>query len=72
MHAAIEQRAAFALLMLLTCSLARLNEMLERAKTEQEFMGLGSKFLSRPRHFYRFLLAAEWKQIEAILASPSS
>ena len=46
--------------------LARLNEILENAETDQELIGLGSKLLRNPSPaFYGFLLAAEWKQKEA-------
>ncbi len=46
--------------------LARLNEILEKAATEQAFLSMGSKLLRKPSPmFYGFLLAAEWKQKEA-------
>jgi len=68
LQAAMEQRAEVAPLMLdeLDLLLARLNEILEKAETEQAFLSMGSKLLRKPYPvFYGFLLAAEWKQKEA-------
>ncbi len=68
LQAALEQRAEVAPLMLdeLDLLLARLNEILEKAETEQAFLSMGSKLLRKPSPmFYGFLLATEWKQKEA-------
>ena len=75
LQAALEQRAEVAPLMLdeLDLLLARLNEILEKAETEQAFLSMGSKLLRKPYPvFYGFLLAAEWKKRRPILVSPSS
>jgi hypothetical protein len=68
LQAAMEQRAEVAPLTLdeLDLLLARLNEILEKAETEQAFLSMGSKLLRKPSPvFDGFLLAAEWKQKEA-------
>ncbi len=72
LRAALEQRDAVAPLLLdeLDQLLARLNEILDTARTEEEFLEMGSKLLREFERkpspmFYGFLLAAEWKQKEA-------
>jgi hypothetical protein len=46
--------------------IATFNDILDEAKTERQFVSLGKKAVRNPSPLcYGFLLAAEWKQIDA-------